>query len=278
MPREWDNFEEELHHILGTLGAKAIYKTTHLICESLYDQGQLAYAGDVVSVEEAGRVKDVVYTLLISTSTVAWRMEMQVWLRSALQLFTPRIISAWKKWRTNFKSKTKIASQKLAAAAGIPESTPRKEFPSRPAPKKRASKLSVASDVLSEAGSSALHRPPTIRSRLSSDMESPLYQKLPREMKRSRPPQHESHPHKIMRTRTGAALPLDDMVADLSSIDMTSNQKMELVNQYIVIRDTLSRSSQPLCLVTLTAVVKEEFRTFKRVDICTDHISFDAFK
>jgi hypothetical protein len=82
----------------------------------------------------------------------------------------------------------------------------------------------------------------------------------------------------MIRTGNGEYLSLEDIAADPQGINGSRTRPRELVNQHIVIRDSLAMTSRPLCLVAITAVVKKEFRSLYCADILPEHLDLWPFK
>jgi hypothetical protein len=68
------------------------------------------------------------------------------------------------------------------------------------------------------------------------------------------------------------------MAVDLDAMHVTQSQKIQLVNQYMVLIERGGQNTKILYLVTIIVIVIQEFRLFKREDIWLEHLSFDIFK
>jgi hypothetical protein len=141
------------------------------------------------------------------------------------------------------------------------------------APKPSAAKgFSPASDSAASTQSALRH------SYSSSDMHSTPSVTLDRHKKRGRPLQRGSESRKMTSSGNGEDLSLEDRAADPDAMHVTQSQKIQLVNQHMVLIERGGQNTKTLCLVTITAVVMQEFRLLKREDIRLEHLSFDTFK
>jgi hypothetical protein len=141
-----------------------------------------------------------------------------------------------------------------------------------------AVKLSSAKGFSPASDSGALTQSAAPRSYSLSDMHFTPDPIPEGQLKRGRSLQYESESKNMTRTGNREDLSLEDMAADLQVMNVPRTRLRALVNQHIVIRDSLAMTSQPLCLVAITAVVKREFRSLYCADIRPEHLDLGLFK
>ncbi|KAN0117101.1 hypothetical protein V8E51_003078 [Hyaloscypha variabilis] len=260
-----------------------------IVCDRLNSENRITRGdGKVIGTTELPVVITEVCNEIYAASDVAWKQEMGDWLQEAIRCLAPKIVSNWKKISTNEKSKEK-KSKDHVSEPGTPKQRTPKQVPSGSQNSEDRSNSNTSLPISTTSPTSSRTSQPSsvmpARRHQTSQpptplaAESPENPQLPRGQKRSRPPQQTLAPRKTVKRSMGmAGSDLEGMMTGLAAVQLAPTQQIELVHQHVALRDHRTPNVRTIFIVTLTAIVEEKYRALARIDIRTEHLSFEVFK